>query len=70
LTGYADQLGTISESMKVIPAEGKSMMSGLIKSQLDKLDPMFEKFTSIPGIGDSVKAVIEKIKAALLQIVG
>jgi hypothetical protein len=70
LTGYADQLGTISASMKVIPAEGRSMISGLIKSQLDKLDPMFEKFTSIPGIGDSVKAVIEKIKTALLQIMG
>lgn len=70
LSGYADQIGTLSESMKIIPAEGKSMISGLIKSQLDKLDPMFEKFTSIPGIGDSVKAVIEKIKTTLLQMVG
>jgi hypothetical protein len=70
LSGYADQIGTLSESMKIIPAEGKSMISGLIKSQLDKLDPMFEKFTSIPGIGDSVKAAIEKIKTTLLQMVG
>jgi hypothetical protein len=70
LSGYADQLGTLSESMKVIPAEGKSVISGLVKSQLDKLDPMFEKFTSIPGIGDSVKVVIETIKTALLQMVG
>ncbi len=70
LSGYAEQLGTMSESMKIIPAEAKPLFSDLIKSQLDKLDPMFEKFTSIPGIGDSVKAIVEKIKTTLLQMVG
>ncbi|MCY2974665.1 MAG: DUF937 domain-containing protein [Planctomycetota bacterium] len=70
LSSYADKIGNISDSMIIIPEESKSMISGLIKSQLDKLDPMFEKFTSIPGIGNSVKAVIEKIKTTLLQMVG
>jgi len=70
LTGYAEQIGTVSESLKVLPKEAQSSIGNLIKSQLEKLDPIFEKFTSIPGIGDSVKAVIEQIKTALLQMVG
>ena len=70
LTGYADQIGAFSESLKVLPKEAQSSIGDLIKSQLDKLDPIFETFTSIPGVGDSVKTVIEKIKISLLQMVG
>jgi len=52
LTGYAEQIGTVAESLKVLPKEAQSSIGNLIKSQLDKLDPIFDKFTSIPGIGD------------------
>jgi len=63
LDGFATGVGAL-------PAEGKSIISGLIKSQLDKLNPLIEKIAAIPGIGDSIQQVLEQLKEKLTGLVG
>jgi hypothetical protein len=59
-----------SKGLSALPAEGKSMISKLVATQLEKLNPIIEKISAIPGIGDSVKQILEKLKAQLTSMVG
>jgi hypothetical protein len=52
-------------ALKALPAEGKSVLEGLIRTQLDKLNPLIDKITAIPGIGDTVKQLLEQLKTKL-----
>jgi hypothetical protein len=70
LKGYASKLDGLSTAVSALPAEGKSMIVDLIKSQMDKLNPILEKLTGIPGIGETVLQVIDQIKDKLKLMVG
>jgi hypothetical protein len=65
--GKLDGFATV---LNALPAEGKSMVSALVKSQLDKLNPLMEKIASIPGIGDAIKTILEQLKDKLSGMVG
>jgi Bacterial protein of unknown function (DUF937) len=70
LKGYASKLDGLSTTVSGLPTEGKSMIVDLIKSQMDKLNPILEKLTGIPGIGETVLQVIEQIKDKLKLLAG
>ncbi len=70
LKDYASKLDGLSTTVSALPAEGKSMIIGLIKSQLDKINPILEKFTGISGLGETVLQAIEQIKDKLKSLVG
>ncbi len=53
------KLESFSATMGMVPAEGKAVINGFVKSQLEKLNPIIEQISAIPGLGDSVKQVIE-----------
>lgn len=59
-----------STGLSALPAEGKSMIGGLVKAQLDKLNPIIEKLTAIPGIGDTFQQLLEQLKQKLVAMVG
>ncbi len=65
LEGYASKLDGMFKSASALPAEGKSMLVALVKSQIEKLNPIFDKLTNMPGIGDAFKSIIEQIKTKL-----
>ena len=65
LKGYSSKLDSLSKTMIALPAEGKTMITELIKSQMDKINPILEKITGIPDIGETVLKVIEQIKDKL-----
>jgi hypothetical protein len=56
--------------MKMLPADGKAIMGEFVKGQLEKLNPIIEKISAIPGLGDSVKSVLDKLKAVLAEMMG
>ena len=70
LKGYASKLDGLSTTLTALPAEGKSMVVELIKSQLDKINPILEKITGYPDISEVVLKVIEQIKDKLKSLVG
>jgi hypothetical protein len=61
------KLETMSGVVNQLPAESKSMFGDLAKGQLDKLNPMIEKISAIPGLGDAVKALLEQLKALITK---
>ncbi len=69
LKDYVSQLDGLSTTVSTLPAEGKSMIIDLIKSQRDKINPILEKLTLTPGIGKTVLQVIEQIKDQLNSLV-
>jgi hypothetical protein len=64
------KLETMSGAMKMLPADGKAIMGEFVKGQLEKLNPIIEKISAIPGLGDSVKSVLDKLKAVLAEMMG
>jgi len=70
LKDYASKLDGLSTTVSALPAEGKSMVIDLIKSQLDRINPILEKFTGISGLSETVLQVIEQIKDKLKSLVG
>ena len=41
-----------------------------IKSQLEKLDPIIERISALPGIGDAIKQVLTQLKEKLASFAG
>jgi hypothetical protein len=71
LPALKESLGTIetfSKGLGALPAEGKSALVSLVKSQIEKLNPMLEKILAIPGIGDAVKQVLDQLKTKLEEL--
>ena len=64
------KLETLSGAMKILPAEGKAFLGDFVKGQLEKLNPIIEKISAIPGLGDSVTSLIEKLKVVLAAMMG
>lgn len=46
------------------------MLAGLMKGQLEKLNPILDKIHAIPGIGDAVKQILNQIKEKLVGLAG
>jgi hypothetical protein len=69
LQEYATKLDGLSKSVTALPAEGKTAIVDLIKPQLEKLNPILEKFTGISGLGEAVLQVIEQIKDKLKALI-
>jgi hypothetical protein len=63
-------LDTLSTGIKALPTEGKSMIAGLVQSQLDKLNPLIEKISAIPGLGDTIKTLLTSLKEKLTAMLG
>ncbi len=64
------KLETLSGAMKILPADGTALLGDFVKGQLEKLNPIIEKISAIPGLGDSVKSVLDKLKTVLAEMMG
>jgi hypothetical protein len=69
LQDMTSKFDAMKTSLSALPASGKSMIGDLIKSALEKLDPIISKVTSIPGVGDAVKGALDQLKAKLMALV-
>jgi Bacterial protein of unknown function (DUF937) len=70
LKGYAEKLDGMAEGVGALPAEGKSIITEMIKGQMDKLTPIFDKFKEMPGVSEAFTKLIEQIKSALMGLIG
>ncbi len=61
------KLESFSATMGMVPAEGKAVINGFVKSQLGKAQSDHRTNQRYPGLGDSVKQVIEQLKATLAK---
>jgi hypothetical protein len=66
----ASKVDGLGLSLKAIPEAQRSMIGDLIKTQLDKLNPIIERVTSLPGIGDSIKQLLMQLKEKLTGLIG
>ncbi len=69
LKGYAEKLDGMVKGVGALPAEGKSMIAEMIKGQMDKLTPIFDKLKEMPGVSEAFLKLIEQIKAALAGLI-
>ncbi len=70
LKDYASKLDGLSATMSALPAEGRSMIVDLVRSQLDKLNPILEKLTGLSGIDETVLQVLGHIWDKLKSLAG
>ena len=67
LASKADGLGF---SLSALPKEQRPVLVGLIKSQMEKINPLIEKVTALPGVGDSLKQILIQLKEKLSSLLG
>jgi hypothetical protein len=71
LPALQESVGTIetfAKGLGALPADGKAVLVNLVKTQIEKLNPMLEKILAIPGIGEAVKQVLEQLKSKLEEL--
>jgi Bacterial protein of unknown function (DUF937) len=70
LKDVAGKLDGFAKTYAMLPDSGKAGIVNLVKAQLEKINPLLDKITAIPGVGDTVKEVIEQIKSKLVALIG
>lgn len=69
LKEMASKLDVIGPSLGALPNDPRTMIGGLVRSQMDKLNPLFERVSALPGIGDAVKQILQQLKTKLASFV-
>jgi hypothetical protein len=73
LPGLKESIGKLdifANTVGNMPAEGKSIVGELTKGQMEKLNPIIEKIGGIPGLGDTIKQLLEQLKGILAKLIG
>ncbi len=56
-------------SISALPDTQRTMIGGIIKSQMAKLNPIIEKVSALPGVGDSIKSLLLQLKEKLASFI-
>ncbi len=63
------KLDGIGSGLRALPNDDRTKIGGLVRSQLEKLTPLIERISALPGMGDAVKQVLQKLKVKLSRFV-
>lgn len=69
LKEMASKVDGIGLSISALPEGQRTMIGSIIKAQLVKLNPILEKISALPGVGDSFKALLNQIKEKLSSFI-
>ncbi len=65
----ASKVDGMGLSLSALPDSQKSMIGGIIKSQMEKLNPLIEKVSALPGVGDAIKQILLQLKEKLSSFI-
>jgi len=65
LTDMASKVDGLGLSISALPDSQRTIMGGIIKAQLEKITPLMEKISALPGIGDPIKTLLNQLRDKL-----
>ncbi len=69
LKDMASKVDGMGLSLSALPDAQRSMIGGIIKSHMEKLNPLIEKVSALPGVGDAIKQILVQLKEKLSSFI-
>lgn len=70
LTEAINNLDALAESVKSMPAEGRSVVASLAKSYSEQLNPLIENVLQMPELSDSIRKSLLQVRDKLQAMAG
>jgi hypothetical protein len=70
LTEAINNLNALAESVKSMPAEGRSVVASLAKSYSEQLNPLIENVLQMPELSDSIRKSLLQVRDKLQAMAG
>jgi hypothetical protein len=64
------KLDSLAATLQAVPQDARAAVLELIRGHLDKLNPILDTVSKIPGIGEPVTQVLNQLKSKLEQLAG